>query len=314
MLSAVLNQLGVRNICLDKGAEIATDPRGIALDEDGIRALQSVGIGHEIYSEIGQCMGIFNFVGGIHTDLHRAPFMKIDYRTSEGGTGHVGFLCHRQPMLEKNLRRRMAAGMFSELRSSCTVTSITEDDDYVYVKYGDSMGVARQLRGRFLVGADGKTGYTRKKYLEPKGIVMERVSKLVENTTFRSKTLTGRRFHYKETWVAMNLHLTLPTPETHPSFPLWKLGYTPEQVYDQFFPPNFRFLCNPDRPAICSRFGIPKDRLLRFEYVVQSGEDGKTMASVKEVEKLVYPYLKHPGKRYGYVETLDPIVDMLQGI
>lgn len=99
----------------------------------------------------------------------------------------------------------------------------------------------------------------------------------------------------------MNLKLTLPTPDTHPNFPLWKQGYSPEQVYDAFFPKGFRFLCNPQRPSVCGRFGLLDDRLWRFEYVVQPGEDGTEMASQQNIRKIVYPYLRHPGHRYGCV-------------
>ena len=97
----------------------------------------------------------------------------------------------------------------------------------------------------------------------------------------------------------MNLKMSLPTPETHPDFPLWQKGFTPEQVYSLFFPEEFRFLCNPSRPAVCGHFGQPQDRLWRFEYVVQEGEDGTEMATRDNVKRIVFPYLTHPGSRYG---------------
>ena len=176
LLSALLGQLRVNNICLDKEAAIVTDPRGIALDEDGIRALQSIGILDKVYSEIGRCMGIFNFVGGIHSDLSRKPFMRLDYGTSEGGTGHVGFICHKQPVLEKNIRSKIGNCQHSRLRMSCTLNSIREDQDWVYATYTNSENIERTIRAKFLVGADGKTGFTRKKYLEPKGVLMQQIS------------------------------------------------------------------------------------------------------------------------------------------
>ena len=58
--------------------------------------------------------------------------------------------------------------------------AINEDDDHVYVDYDDGDGQRRKLRAAFLVGTDGKTGYVRKKYLEPKGILMERCKGWVE--------------------------------------------------------------------------------------------------------------------------------------
>jgi 2-polyprenyl-6-methoxyphenol hydroxylase-like FAD-dependent oxidoreductase len=176
MLSAQLGLLGVNNICLDKEQGITHDPRGIALDEDGIRVLQSIGIYDQIHTEIGQCMGIFNFIGGVHNDLRQKPFMVLDYGTSEGGTGHVGFICHKQPVLEKHIRRVLDDMPTSQLRQGCTLTNISEDVDWVYAKYRSQDQVEHNIRGRFLVGSDGKTGFTRKKYLEPKGIVMEQSS------------------------------------------------------------------------------------------------------------------------------------------
>ena len=99
--------------------------------------------------------------------------------------------------------------------------------------------------------------------------------------------------------MALNWKLNPPTRETHPHFPLWDLGYTPEGVYNEFFPSDFRFICNPDRPSVCGRFGLHADRLWRFEYVVKPTEDGYEMAKYENVKKVVFPYLTHPKGRYG---------------
>ena len=104
--------------------------------------------------------------------------------------------------------------------------------------------------------------------------------------------------------MALNWHIRLPTPESHPDFPLWNLGYEPEQVYDLFFPKDFRFLCNPSRPAVCGRFGLPADRLWRFEFVVQAGEDPNGMSSFEETKRIIFPYITHPGHRYGLNEPV----------
>lgn len=55
LLAAYLGQMSVSNVILEKEANITTDPRGIALDEDGIRLLQGAGIYESIYTEIGTC-------------------------------------------------------------------------------------------------------------------------------------------------------------------------------------------------------------------------------------------------------------------
>jgi 2-polyprenyl-6-methoxyphenol hydroxylase-like FAD-dependent oxidoreductase len=55
VLSAILGAMKVPNIVLEREKDITTDPRGIALDEDGIRVLQSLGIYDKIYTQIGTC-------------------------------------------------------------------------------------------------------------------------------------------------------------------------------------------------------------------------------------------------------------------
>lgn len=119
-------------------------------------------------------MEIFNFVTGSEPDLYKKPLLSMDYTTSEGGTGHVGVISHKQPAMEKAIRERISALPSSEVRAGATLTSISEDAERVVVEYQDAEGDTRKLAAAFLVGADGKTGYVRKRYLEPKGVIMER--------------------------------------------------------------------------------------------------------------------------------------------
>ncbi|EHA21368.1 hypothetical protein ASPNIDRAFT_136903, partial [Aspergillus niger ATCC 1015] len=48
-------------------------------------------------------------------------------------------------------------------------------------------------------------------------------------------------------------------------------------------------------PAVAGRFGLPADRLWRFEYIIHEGEDGYVMASPAEMRRIVYPYITHKG-------------------
>jgi len=54
LLSAFLGQMKVPNVVLEREPDITTDPRGIALDEDGIRMLQAIGVYDQIYTDIGR--------------------------------------------------------------------------------------------------------------------------------------------------------------------------------------------------------------------------------------------------------------------
>ncbi|CAH0027255.1 unnamed protein product [Clonostachys rhizophaga] len=105
------------------------------------------------------------------------------------------------------------------------------------------------VRGKYAVGADGKRGFVRKRFLEDKGIKQE----------------TGR-YSYEATWVAANLKVTMPTPSTHPNFPLWDLGYEPDELWDLFWPGGFHFCNHPKMPVATGRFGPAGGKYWRFEY------------------------------------------------
>jgi len=68
MLSGYLGKLGVRNIILEKEADITTDPRGIALDDDGIRLIQGLGLYKHVFTEIGSCKNIIHLQRSIVHD------------------------------------------------------------------------------------------------------------------------------------------------------------------------------------------------------------------------------------------------------
>lgn len=110
-----------------------------------------------------------------------------------------------------------------DLRIGCKVLDRVDEEAGVVVKYKDEKGNIRSIRTSYLVGADGKRGIVRKKFLEPEGIKQE----------------VGL-YNHVSTWIAANFEITLPTPATHPDFPLWKVGYSPEQVYEAFWPSGFQ--------------------------------------------------------------------------
>lgn len=167
LLSALLGRLSVPNVVLEKEHDIASDPQGIALYEDGIRLLQELGLYDKVYSDMGQCIGYVYFTSGKY-GLNTKPFLKLNFNTTEGGTGHIGGIRHRQPTMEKYLRSVAQACPSSLLKLGSTVVGIEEDDASVRVTCIADDGRERRIRSAFLVGADGKVGFTRKKYLEPR--------------------------------------------------------------------------------------------------------------------------------------------------
>ncbi len=85
-------------------------------------------------------------------------------------------MAHKQPVLEKHLRNAVDKN-YGDLRLFSTVSQIHEDDKFIYTTYTSENNSSHTVKAKFLVGADGKTGFVRKKNLEPKGITMEKSPK-----------------------------------------------------------------------------------------------------------------------------------------
>jgi 2-polyprenyl-6-methoxyphenol hydroxylase-like FAD-dependent oxidoreductase len=147
---------------------------------------------------------------------------------------------------------------------------LEQQEESVSVYYKDSTRSSKQLQARWLIGADGKRGVVRKMFLEKVADIRQ-----VETA-----------YRYEGTWVAANLKLRAPTPGTHPDFPLWKLGMTPLEVYDLFWPKGWHFCAPPGKPTASGRFGPYESGYWRHEYR-QDGWDPKTM----DAEKMFWEHL-----------------------
>ncbi|KAH8197714.1 hypothetical protein TruAng_008131 [Truncatella angustata] len=157
---------------------------------------------------------------------------------------------------EHALRRQVTLSKWCTLRTGCEVTGQYRAEPPV-VEYLDEHGTPRRIQGSWLIGADGKVGIVRKHFLEPTtGIRQQRGS-----------------YDYTGTWVAANLKITPPTPQTHPKFPLWQLGYTPDQVYNLFWPEGWHFCCPPGKATATGRFGAYHERLWRHEFCQDDWHD-----------------------------------------
>lgn len=191
---------------------------------DAVRMSYQIGIGEGLTKRIGKDIGVLNFHRG---SFRTSPFMKFDIGVDWAQQSVSNNVTQFQPNYEREIRALLPGFPSVELRTGCEVVSRRDDDQgggrKVLVGYRDLDGRERFIRTSWLVGADGKRGVVRKKFLEPEGVRQE-----------------DGEWTYVGTWVAVNLKITTPTPETHRNFPLWKLGWTPERVHDLFWPAGFQ--------------------------------------------------------------------------
>lgn len=167
------------------------------------------------------------------------------------------------------LRDAVNKSPWCTLRTGCTVVGRPSEDPPT-VEYRDDKCGSHLIRGQWLVGADGKVGVVRKHFLETAAGIRQEEG----------------RYRYNGTWVAANLKISLPTPESHPEWPLWELAYTPEQAYDLFWPKGWHFCSPPGKPTATGRFGPHGARLWRHEFRQETAYENK------DLEQLLWEHLR----------------------
>jgi len=132
-----------------------------------------------------------------------------------------------------------------------------QNDTGVEVHYDSVNGSMRKIQTTWLIGADVKRGAVRKSFLEPLADIRQ----------------VDSDYQCTGTWVAANIHIGLPTPETHPDFPPLASGLTPEEAYDLFWPKGWHFCSPPGKPTASGRFGPHDKRLWRHEFAQENIEE-----------------------------------------
>ncbi|GAP83802.1 putative monooxygenase-like protein [Rosellinia necatrix] len=252
-LAINLSKFKVKSIILEKELEITEDPRGVAITHDAVRICWDLGLSGDM-DKIGHELPHFNFH---KASFANAPFLSFDASSDSFAQTVPGAIFQIQPMLESAMREKLVNSQYCELRSGCTVTGRKQDGINITAEYTDAKGQLRTVRGSWLIGADGKRGIVRKHFLEPTAGIRQ----------------VDSSYKYDGTWIAANLELSLPTPKTHPDFPLWKLGYTPNDVYDLFWPVGWHFGSPPGKPLAAGRFGPYEARLWRHEFAQNDWND-----------------------------------------
>ena len=167
------------------------------------------------------------------------------------------------------LRKAVERSELCTLKAGCEVISKSSNDPII-IEYLDRDRVQKSIKAQWLIGADGKTGIIRKHFLEKSAGIRQ------ENGKYR----------YDGTWIAANLKIDLPTPKSHPSLPFWEHGYSPEDVYDLFWPQGWHFCSPPGLPTATGRFGPREDRTWRHELGVENWNDNMN------AEELFWDHLK----------------------
>ena len=145
-IANLLGRYGASALVVDKAAEIFMAPRAIALDNEGLRALQLAGLEE----------GDFHQVAIPYVRM-LSPYLGEFGRVNTLGEidGHPKLVTFYQPKLEAALRARLSRFPAIRVALGVTLTGVVEGAEGVAATLDVGGGAAATVSARYLIGADG---------------------------------------------------------------------------------------------------------------------------------------------------------------
>lgn len=149
----ILGHAGLRVLCLESLPELINYPRGVGMDDECLRAFQSIGLTEKILPHVtpNQWMRFVNGKGRVFASLE--PDIDV-----YGWPRRNAFV---QPLVDQALAQGLTRYSNVELRFLHTMQSIAQDPDGVAVTVEGPNGVY-QVQALYVVGCDGGRSATRK--------------------------------------------------------------------------------------------------------------------------------------------------------
>lgn len=232
-LANLLGIQGVEVVVLEQLQSLIDYPRGVGIDDESLRSLQTMGLVHEAlpYTTPSHIMRLVNGKGQMITEIRPS--------TNEFGWSRRNAFI--QPEVDRVLYEGLARFSNVQVQFDRTVTDLVDDGEGVTVAAHDGAGDEFEYRAQYVVGADGGRSRTRKG-LERRGV------------TFDGQSPSTR-------WLVVDINDDpLGTPNIY-------LGGDPERPYVSLGLPmdvrRFEFMLFDDEPDDLVEDPEFLDRLLR---------------------------------------------------
>lgn len=150
LMAVLCNDAGLSNIVIDRDAQPYQLPRAIVMDDEAQRLLHDHGMGEWLMAHTTPLTAA-DFVDAQHNRVLGAEVPSM------GLQGVPPVVCHYQPELDTMLRAE-AERRGSTVRWGHTATALTHDADGVTL----TLDSGETVSGRWLVGCDGASSWTRK--------------------------------------------------------------------------------------------------------------------------------------------------------
>jgi 3-(3-hydroxy-phenyl)propionate hydroxylase len=155
-LANLLGRIGLRVAVLERESSVYRLPRAVALDGEGMRLFQTIGLADELLPKLSVSRNI----------RHINAEGKLLLLFARGGAGSEGWNnAYRfyQPELETVLRDGVTRLPSIEVRTRSDAFALDEFDHHVRVRYEDlASGTLKDLNARFVVGCDGARSTVRR--------------------------------------------------------------------------------------------------------------------------------------------------------
>jgi 3-(3-hydroxy-phenyl)propionate hydroxylase len=152
-MANLLGREGLRVLAIDKATAIFDKPRAIALDNEALRILQSLGIRDGDFATVA-----------IPQVQYRSPMFGRFARMNTAGIidGHPKLVTFYQPELEAVLRRRLEELPSVDARLGAELVDFHDNGHRVSATVMDGLGRRIAVQAHFLVGADGAGSLVRR--------------------------------------------------------------------------------------------------------------------------------------------------------
>ena len=154
-LAVLLARRGVKVIVAEKEADIYPLPRAAHIDHEGMRILQEAGVA-EAVMKTARRANRYDFLNAKGEVL-----LRFEGAGQIGPGGWPAANMIHQPSVEAELRRALAAQPTAELHNCWELTRFTDDGAGITATIATPEG-ERNIRARYLVGADGARSPVRK--------------------------------------------------------------------------------------------------------------------------------------------------------
>lgn len=152
-VTALLGRYGCRVLVIDKAPDVLMAPRAIALDNEALRILQMIGLDEDAFAKVA-----------IPQVRMLCPLVGEFGRVNSSGSidGHPKLVTFYQPDLERALRRQVARFDPVSVLTGTELLGFNQEADGVRARLRTADGGEREVRARYLVGADGAGSSVRK--------------------------------------------------------------------------------------------------------------------------------------------------------